>query len=283
MDVQMPEMDGLTATSVLRERERGRDIHLPVIALTAHAMKGDQDCCLAAVMMDGYLTKPIRPQELAKFSRSNSTPAIALVTQHPFPNPSPVTLDSSPAPGIKRGHSSLATFLSALRIGLPNRRSERLLLFMPLSISRATLADLDSLLLLMRHMQRDDPWAEAFDELCVRNNLAELLHDPRYGLICLVREKDNPVAYLVICFDFSLEYRGKGAWIDELFVEPAHRGQGIGTRLLDLAETVSSEHGAQTLHLEVNHGNRAIELYRRRAFVDHHRYLMTKWLTPSPS
>ena len=76
MDVQMPEMDGLTATSVLRERERGRDIHLPVIALTAHAMKGDQDCCLAAVMMDGYLTKPIRPQELAKFSRSNSTPAI---------------------------------------------------------------------------------------------------------------------------------------------------------------------------------------------------------------
>ena len=59
MDVQMPEMDGLTATSVLRERERGRDIHLPVIALTAHAMKGDQDCCLAAVMMDGYLTKPI--------------------------------------------------------------------------------------------------------------------------------------------------------------------------------------------------------------------------------
>jgi CheY-like chemotaxis protein len=52
-------------------------------------MKGDQDCCLAAVMMDGYLTKPIRPQELAKFSRSNSTPAIALVTQHPFPEPIP--------------------------------------------------------------------------------------------------------------------------------------------------------------------------------------------------
>jgi len=154
---------------------------------------------------------------------------------------------------------------------------------MSLSILRATLADLDSLLLLMRHMQKDDPWAETFDELCVRNNLAELLHDPRYGLVYLVREKDTPVAYLVICFDFSLEYRGKGAWIDELFVEPPTRGQGIGTRLLDLAETVSREHGAQTLHLEVNHGNRAIELYRRRAFVDHHRYLMTKWLTPSPS
>lgn len=62
MDVQMPEMDGLTATSVLRERERGRDIHLPVIALTAHAMKGDQDRCLAAVMMDGYLTNRFVPR-----------------------------------------------------------------------------------------------------------------------------------------------------------------------------------------------------------------------------
>jgi GNAT superfamily N-acetyltransferase len=154
---------------------------------------------------------------------------------------------------------------------------------MPLSILRATPADIDSLLLLMRHMQNDDPWAEPFDESCVRKNLGELLLDPRYGLIYLARERDAPVAYLVICFDFSLEYRGKGAWVDELFVEPAHRGQGIGTRLLDLAETASREHGAQTLHLEVNHGNRAIELYRRRAFVDHHRYLMTKWLTSSPS
>jgi GNAT superfamily N-acetyltransferase len=154
---------------------------------------------------------------------------------------------------------------------------------MPLSILRAGVADLDSLFLLMRHMQNDDPWAEPFDESWVRRNLAELLAHPGYGLIYLVRENDAPVAYLVICFDFSLEYRGKGAWIDELFVEPAHRGQGIGTQLLDIAESASREHGAQTLHLEVNHGNRAIELYRRRGFVDHHRYLMTKWLTARPS
>jgi len=66
MDVQMPEMDGLTATSVLRQREQGSQTHQLVIALTAHAMKGDQDRCLAAGM-DGYLTKPIQPQALDEF------------------------------------------------------------------------------------------------------------------------------------------------------------------------------------------------------------------------
>ena len=63
MDVQMPEMDGLTATRKIRESEQGTLKHIPIVAMTAHAMKGDRESCLAAGM-DHYISKPASGDEI---------------------------------------------------------------------------------------------------------------------------------------------------------------------------------------------------------------------------
>jgi two-component system, sensor histidine kinase and response regulator len=73
MDMQKPVMDGFEATAAIRKKERATGTHLPVVALTAHAMQGDREKCLAGGM-DGYLTKPIRPQELDEILQTYLTP-----------------------------------------------------------------------------------------------------------------------------------------------------------------------------------------------------------------
>ena len=98
MDIQMPQMDGLSATKTLRQQETTTRFHLPVVAMTAHAMKGDRERCLEAGM-DGYVSKPIngRDLELAIAKAMNLTSSdigwINTKVRQEAQSAKPVTLD----------------------------------------------------------------------------------------------------------------------------------------------------------------------------------------------
>jgi len=138
--------------------------------------------------------------------------------------------------------------------------------------------DIGTLLNLMRALQEDDPWSVPFEQDRAREAVRLLVENESYGRAWLIHDEGRAIGYIVMSFDYSLEYGGRNAWVDEFFIEKESRGQGLGAQVLDFFEEQARQAGATAVHLEVNPGNRAIELYRRRGFTDHHRYLMTKFL-----
>jgi len=112
MDVQMPEMDGLSATGAIRELEASTGGHLPIVGVTAHAMKGDRQRCLEAGM-DGYLAKPVRPETLfAAIDDALEGRAVPVTATAP-PAP-PVVLDEAALVALVGGDRSLLLQLAQL-------------------------------------------------------------------------------------------------------------------------------------------------------------------------
>lgn len=138
--------------------------------------------------------------------------------------------------------------------------------------------EVSTLLGLMRALQEDDPWSVPFEDSRVRGAVEKLLAHPEYGRVWLVREDGRTVGYAVMSFDYSLEYGGRNAWVDEIFIAKEARGRGLGERVLEFVEAAAREEGVTAIHLEVNPGNKAIDLYRRLGFEEHERYPMTKML-----
>jgi GNAT superfamily N-acetyltransferase len=118
----------------------------------------------------------------------------------------------------------------------------------------------------------------AFDEERQGAALAALLDGDPLCLAWLVRVADATIGYVVLTLGFSLESGGRDGVIDELFVAPSVRGRGIGAKVLALVEREARARGLNRLYLEVGHDNPAEGLYRRAGFVDHQRYLMSKYL-----
>jgi ribosomal protein S18 acetylase RimI-like enzyme len=137
--------------------------------------------------------------------------------------------------------------------------------------------DADELIVLMREFYAVEHLA--FDEEAARDALRQILSEERFGVVALIRVDGETAGYLVVTFGFSLEFHGRDAFIDELYLRETFRGCGIGRAGIEFAAGVCRAQGIAALHLEVERENtRAQNLYRRAGFRDHDRYLLTKWL-----
>ncbi|HEX8832419.1 MAG TPA: GNAT family N-acetyltransferase [Longimicrobium sp.] len=112
-----------------------------------------------------------------------------------------------------------------------------------------------------------------------REAVRTLLADPALGRIWLFRVGDDVVGYTAVTVCYSLEFAGRYALVDELYVREGWRGRGIGARALELAAEACRELGVAAVRLEVDTWNtRAMALYQRLGFSLQERYMMSRWI-----
>lgn len=104
----------------------------------------------------------------------------------------------------------------------------------------------------------------------------QLLGDEHLGQAWIMQDEDEPVGYAVLTLGFSMEYGGLDAFVDDLFIRPAYRHQGLGGTVLDELKRACVARGVRALHLEVDRANAvAHRLYRRAGFEENGRQLLT--------
>jgi GNAT superfamily N-acetyltransferase len=142
----------------------------------------------------------------------------------------------------------------------------------------ATESDVDAIVDMMRRYYAEDGYP--FVDAEARAATEELIRDENLGRLWVARSDNGLCGYVAVTLGYSLEYRGRDAFVDELFIAEGSRGQGLGREALSVAEAYCRRRGVRALHLEVEHHREpALELYRRLGFADDGRRLMTKWLS----
>ena len=139
----------------------------------------------------------------------------------------------------------------------------------------AVAVDADILLEFMQAYYAFD--GHSFDREKAREALTALLRDANLGCAWLILDGDKLVGYVVLCFGYSLEWLGRDAFIDELYLREEYRGRGWGRRTIQFIEEEARKAGVGTLHLEVVQQNStALEVYRRLGFREHKSTLLSK-------
>ncbi len=141
----------------------------------------------------------------------------------------------------------------------------------------ATIADTSLLLTMMAAFYAED--AHAFVPGQAEAAIHDLMTHEHYGRLWLIEVEGAIVGYIAVTFGYSLEYHGRDAILDEIYLQAPYRGQGIGTHSLRFVETACRELGITALHLEVMDDNpQASALYRRLGYEPRSSQFLHKWL-----
>lgn len=150
---------------------------------------------------------------------------------------------------------------------------------MAVTYQLASLQDCDRLMELVREFYHHEQFP--LNETATRTAIEQLLQHPDWGYIWLIQLGNEVIGYTVLTLGYSIEYLGRDAFIDEIYLRSAYRGQGIGTQTLSFLEEVGRSLNVNALHLEVEHKNlKAQRVYQKNGYEEHERHLMTKWLSP---
>lgn len=146
-----------------------------------------------------------------------------------------------------------------------------------LTLLDTQLSDLDKILPLIQDFYQH--FGYKYSKADKERTLHELFEHPNKGCLWLIAKEQKIVGYVFLSLYFSLEFGGQTAFIDELFILPGDRGQGLGSKVIGLVEQKCRQLNLRAIHLESEITNeRATALYLKSGFVDYNRRLMTKTL-----
>lgn len=148
-----------------------------------------------------------------------------------------------------------------------------------MEIKEAHIQDIPSLIPLVKEFYTLEKIK--FHEPTIQAALTQFLTNDQYGRAWLIEDNENLIGYVIFTFGFCLEFGGRDAFIDEIFLVESARNKGVGKKVIDFLSDYASNHGIKVILLEVDHDNiSAQEVYKKRGFSSREKYfLMTKYVS----
>lgn len=146
---------------------------------------------------------------------------------------------------------------------------------MNINIRATKEADIGEVLEMMEAFYAID--AYPFSKDITEKNLFAFLNDLNLGRLWMVEFQQKTIGYVVLTFGYSFEFKGRDAFLDELFLKENFRSQGFGSQVVDFVLAQAASLGIQAVHLEAEkHNTKGKKLYKKKGFIPHKRILMTR-------